>query len=160
MDIVKDWKIIKRLVSQSFKTNLHVAIASVDADNQPTITPIGSLFMNNNQTGFYFEKYTAKLPLNGENNSKICVLAVNSSRWFWLKGLFYNKFSGMPAIRLYGTLGPKREATAEEVSRLKRRMRSTKMLKGHHYLWGNMQLVREINFTKVKPINLGEMTGF
>jgi len=38
-------------------------------------------------------------------------------------------------------------------------MRSTKTLKGHNYLWGKMDSVREINFTKVEKINLGKMTA-
>ena len=159
MDIIKDWKTIKRLVNQGFKTNLHVAIASVDANNQPTITPVGSLFMNNDQSGFYFEKYISRLPLNATTNPNICILAVNSSRWFWFKSLFNSKFKSNPAVRLYGTLGPKRLATDEEINRLKRRMRSTKRLKGHQYLWGNMQMVREIHFTKAKAVKLGVMTA-
>ena len=64
MDIKSDWKEIKEHFDRSFKTNFHVSIASVDENNNPTVTPIGSLFIRNNQTGFYFEKYPAKLPLN------------------------------------------------------------------------------------------------
>jgi len=49
MDIKSNWKEIKRHFNRSFRTNFHVSIASVDKDNNPTVTPIGSLFLNNNQ---------------------------------------------------------------------------------------------------------------
>jgi hypothetical protein len=32
------------------------------------------------------------------------------------------------------------------------------LLKGNNYLWGNMEFVREVTFTKVEKINLGKMT--
>ncbi len=34
----------------------------------------------------------------------------------------------------------------------------TKWLKGNNYLWGNMEFVREITFTKAEKIHLGKMT--
>ena len=158
MDIKTNWQKIRRHFNKSFRSSLHVSIASVDSENNPTVTPIGSLFLNNNQTGFYFEKYPSKLPVHVKTNRKICVLAVNSSPWFWLKSLYMGKFNYYPALKLYGELGEKRKATEVEINRLKRRMRSTKRMKGHKYLWLSMDVVREIAFTKVEKINLGEMT--
>ncbi len=158
MDIKANWKEIKRHFNRSFRTNFHFSFASVDKDNNPTVTPIGSLFLNNNQTGFYFEKYPAKLPINAKNNPNICVLAVNSSTLFWIRSLFRGKFKSYPAIKLYGQLGDKRKATDIEIKRLNRRMKSTKGLKGNSYLWGKMEYVREISFTRAEKINLGEMT--
>ena len=38
-------------------------------------------------------------------------------------------------------------------------MKATKVLKGNAYLWGNMEYVREIFFTKAEKINLGEITN-
>ena len=78
--------------------------------------------------------------------------------WFWLKSLLNGKFRSYPAIKLYGELGERRKATEKETSRLNRRMKTTKGLKGNKYLWGKMEFVREINFTKAEKINLGEMT--
>ena len=37
-------------------------------------------------------------------------------------------------------------------------MSITKRLKGNKYLWGDMQIVREITFIKAEAINLGKMT--
>ena len=158
MDIQTDWEKIRIHFNRSFKSSLHSSIASLDSDNNPTVTPIGSLFLNDDQTGFYFEKYPSKLPRYAKINPKICVLAVNSSKWFWFKSLLKGKFSEYPGIKLYGELGDKRKATEKELKRFRRRMWSTKGLSGHAYLWGDMQDVREVYFKKAEKANLGKMT--
>lgn len=158
MDLIRSWTDIRKHFNQSFRTNFHVSVASVDKDNNPTVTPIGSLFLNNNQTGFYFEKYPTKLPKNVKFNKNVCVLGVNSNTWFWLTSLFRGKFKGHPAIKLYGQLGDRRKATDIEIKRLNTRMKITKWLKGNKYLWGNMEYVRDITFSKAEKINLGKMT--
>lgn len=159
MDIKTDWNKIRQHFNKSFRSNFYVSIASVDSENNPTVTPIGSLFLNDNRAGFYFEKYPSKLPIHVKTNRNICALGVNSNTLFWLKSLLKGKFSNYPAIKLYGKLGEIRKATDKEINRLNRRMRTTKGLKGNKYLWGEMQFVREIIFTKVEKINLGEMTN-
>ncbi len=136
-----------------------MSIASVDADDKPNVTPIGTLFLNSNQTGFYFEKYPKKLRKNADINSNVCVLAVNSGIWFWLKSLVRGQFSSYPAIQLYGRLGERRIATDIEVSRLQKRMSATKITRGHQYLWGDMTYVRDIIFTKAESIQLAIMTN-
>jgi hypothetical protein len=158
MDIKTDWQKIRDHFNKSFRSNFYVSIASVDKDNNPTVTPIGSLFLRKNQTGFYFEKYPSKLPLHANNNKNICVLAVNSTTLFWMKSLFFGKFKSYPAIKLYGKLGQRREATEIERKRLNSRMKATKVTKGNKYLWGDMKFVRDITFTKAEKINLGKMT--
>jgi hypothetical protein len=158
MDIISNWADIRKHFNKSFRTNFHVSIASADKYNNPTVTPIGSLFLNNNQTGFYFEKFPTKLPENSKTNNHICVLGVNSSTFFWLTSLFTSQFKSCPAIKLYGQLGERRKATEIEKKRLDSRMRVTRWLKGNKYLWGNMEYVREIKFTKAEKINLGKMT--
>ena len=158
MDITTKWAEIRKHFKRSFRTNFHVSIASVDKDNNPTVTPIGSLFLNNNQTGFYFEKFPARLPENYKDNKNICILGVNSNTFFWLTSLFKGQFKTYPAIKLYGELGDKRKATDIEIKRLNARMRTTKWLKGNDYLWGKMEYVRDIKFTKAEKINLGKMT--
>ncbi len=159
MDLVTDWKNIRTHFNKSFRSNFHVSIASVDANNNPTVTPIGSLFLNDNQTGIYFEKFPSKLPNHANINKNICVLGVNSNRLFWIKSLFKEKFATPPAIKLYGELGIKRKATQKEIERLNKRMKLTNGLKGNTYLWKDMKYVREIKFTKAENINLGKMTN-
>ena len=158
MDIKADWNDIRAHFSKCFRSNYFVSIASVDDANCPTVTPIGSLFLGHHQDGFYFEKYLSRLPQHAEQNRKICVMAVNSNIWFWLKSLFHGVFRSSPAIRLFGELGVRRVATATEKARLRARVRTTRGLKGNHYLWDDMQYVREVAFTRAEQVNLGEMT--
>lgn len=110
MDIETNWQKIRSHFNKSFSSNFYVSVASVDSENNPTVTPIGSLFLNDNQTGFYFEKFPSKLPKHSIYNPKICVLGVNSGRIFWVNALFKEKFSNFPAIKLYGKLGKRRKA--------------------------------------------------
>jgi hypothetical protein len=159
MELLKNWTDIRKHFSKSFGSSLHCAIASVDQDNKPTVTPIGSLFLNKDQTGFYFEKFPKNLPKNIESNPHICVLAVNSSKWFWLRSLFKEKFQVYPALKLYGTVGDRRKASPTELRALKLRMKFTSSLKGHKYLWNDMEYVRELTFTCVEKINIGKMTN-
>lgn len=158
MNLIQDWPSIRTHFNKSIQSSLHVSIASVGIDDKPTVTPVGSLFLNGDQTGFYFEIFVSKLPLHEKKNKNICVLAVNSNKWVWLKALFKLKFKSNPAIKLYGELGKKRPATDIEISRLNRRMKATKGLKGNKYLWSNTPIVREIKFSEVEGINLGKMT--
>ncbi|MEP2237918.1 MAG: hypothetical protein ABJI22_06125, partial [Maribacter sp.] len=152
-------KKIRTHFNKSFSSNFHISVASVDSNNNPTVTPIGSLFLNDNQTGFYFEKFPKKLPKHAKTNKNVCLLGVNSNRLFWLVALFNEKFSSYPGIKLYGELGERRLATVKETKRLNRRMRMTKGLKGNAYLWGKMEYVRDIIFVKAEMINLGKMTS-
>ena len=158
MDIQANWILIRQHFNQSFRSSFHVSIASVGADNNPTVTPIGSLFLNDNQIGFYFEKFPSKLLVHAQTNPNICVLGVNSNTWFWLKSLFRGRFDAYPAVKLYGVLGERRAATEQELARLRRRMQLTKGLKGNTYLWGSMNFVRDITFVRAEKINLGGMT--
>ena len=158
MDLIENWTAIRKHFSQSFGSSLHVSIASVDADNTPTVTPVGTVFLNNDQTGFYFEKFISTLPKHAMNNNNICILAVNSTKIFWFKSLFKARFDAYPAYRLYGELGKRREATEPEIRALKKRLKTTRRLKGHKYLWGNMKEVREISFHNGEKINIGKMT--
>jgi hypothetical protein len=159
MDLVSDWPAIRKHVNRAFRTNFHVSIASVGSDLWPTATPIGSLFLNSDQTGSYFEKFPSNLPKHALENRRICILAVNSGSWYWIRSLANGAFSTPPAIKLYGELGERRESTDIELERLNRRMRLTRGLKGHTFLWGNMKYVREIRFVRAENIRLGKMTN-
>ena len=117
MRIDGQWKEIKELFRQSFKSSFHYAIATVNGDGEPHVTPIGSLILGEPGRGLYFEEFPTQLPRNLQNNKRVCVLAVNSSRWFWIKSLVGGKFAGPPAVRLYGTVGEVREATEKEIDR-------------------------------------------
>ena len=160
MDIIEHWKDIREHINKSVRSSLHVSIASVNIEGNPTVTPIGSLFLNRHQKGFYFERYTSNLPLNGRHNKNICVLAVNSNLGFWISSLINSKFKKHPAIKLYGVLGERRKASEIELSRLKKRTRFFKISKkGYKDLWGDMNYVRDITFTKAEKMKLGNLTN-
>ena len=159
MDIKAEWSVIRKHFNQSFSSSFHVSIASIDSKEMPTVTPIGSFFLDRiDQKGIYFEKFPTKLPRNAGINRNICVLGVNSHKLFWVRSLFNGKFHSPPAIKLYGKLGERREANEKEIALLQKRMRFTKGLKGHKYLWDEMNVIREINFHNAESINLGAMT--
>lgn len=155
----KDWNLIRRHIKKSLFSSWHVAIASVGSDHVPTVTPIGTFFLNKNEmTGFYFEKFTSTLPRHAKTNENICVLAVNSGFWFWVKSLFQLQFKSYPAVKLYGKMGIRRKATDKELKRLWRRLQPLRRLKGADYLWSDMKYIREISFTRVEKMNFGKMT--
>ena len=158
MKLEEQWPEIKQLFRQSFKSSFHCAIATVNKDGEPHVTPIGSLILGRPGHGLYFERFPTQLPLNLQTNRSVCVLAVNSDRWFWLKSLLRGRFSTPPAVRLYGAAGELRDATEKEVQLWQRRVNSVRFTKGHQLMWAGMAKVRDIEFTRVEPVRAGAMT--
>lgn len=158
MQLKENWPEIKSLFRQSFRSSFHCALATVNDSGEPHVTPIGSLILDIPGHGFYFEEFPRQLPRNLQGNRQVCVLAVNSGRWFWLKALFLGRFSTPPAIRLRGQVGELREATAEELALWHRRIRSLRASRGYALIWKDMRMVRDIEFTSVEPVLIGEMT--
>ncbi len=122
------------------------------------MTPIGSLILDRPGHGFYFEKFTRNLPANLGGNPRVCVLAVNSSLWFWLRSLTAGSFGSPPAVRLYGTAGELRPATEREIGLWHRRVRRVRFTRGHKRMWRDMRMVREIEFDRIEPVEVGAMT--
>lgn len=158
MQIKGDWEDIKRLFNRSFNSSFHYSFATVNENGEPHVSPIGSLILHEPGHGVYFEEFPRQLSLNLQHNKEVCVLAVNSSRWFWVKSLFSGRFASPPAIRLYGTVGEVREATEKEIKLWHHRVRWTRASKGYALIWKNMKMVRDINFSRVEPVKIGVMT--
>ena len=158
MDIIENWSAVKGIFRDTFKTSFHYAIATVSEHGEPHVTPIGSLILGKPGKGFYFEEFTKNLPDNVKQNQQVCVLAVNSGRWFWLMSLIRGRFNLPPAVRLYGTAGTRREATTREIALWHRRVKSARFTRGHNLMWSQMKMVREIEFHKIMPVHMGEMT--
>lgn len=125
-----------------------LAIASVDADGGPTITPIGTVFLREDCTGFYFDQYTERLAANLDRNPRVCVMAVDSGAVFWLRSLLAGRFRKAIGVRLYGTAGPRRPATAEELDAVQRRVRLSQLTRGGRALWSDFSHVRDLTFTE------------
>ena len=158
MEIGKHWAAIREIFEEAYKSCLHFAVASVNEDGSPHVTPIGALFLRENQTGFYFEEYPSKMPENLKRNPRVCILAVNADKPFWAKSLMEGKFATPPAVRLMGTVGEVREATDEEVAAWKEQVALAKGTEGYHLMWDHFGHVRDIHFDSFEPVYLGEMT--
>ncbi|HKU41969.1 MAG TPA: pyridoxamine 5'-phosphate oxidase family protein, partial [Polyangiales bacterium] len=102
MDLRENWPQIERTFRAGISTSLHCAIATVGADGYPHVTPIGFVFLRDDCTAYYFEEYTQRIPHNLAHNPRVCLMTVNSDRWFWMRSLLRGKFAAPPGLRLLG----------------------------------------------------------
>jgi len=158
MEIGKHWKTIQMLFEESYMSSLHYAIATVNEDGSPRVTPIAALFLRENQTGFYFEEYSVHMARNLNRNPRICILAVNSEKSFWIDCLVAGKCEAPPSVRLMGTVGERREATEAEIMMWQNRVAFARGMKGYNLIWKDLRRVRDIVFDSYEPVLLGEMT--
>lgn len=158
MEIGKHWETIRSVFNEAFPSCMHYAFATINEKGWPHVTPIGGLVLRDDCTGYYFEEYPVHLPANIEKNNRVCVLAVNAKLQFWGKALAEGKFDSPPAVRLYGTVGERRQATPEEINSFLDRLKMVKETKGYKMLWENMKTVRDIKFDSFEPVLTGEMT--
>jgi hypothetical protein len=154
----EQWDIARGVFSRSLPTSLHYAVATVNPDGSPHVTPIGSLILFDDGRGLFLDGYLGTTDRNLRRDNRICVLAVHSSRLMFLKALIAGRFSAPPGIRLTGVVGDKRPATPEEVGLFLRRVRRYRALKGHDLLWGGLRFVREVTFDVAHPVRAGAMT--
>jgi uncharacterized protein len=154
----KQWKLSKRLFANAMRTSFHYAVATVGEDGSPHVTPIGSLMLRDNGKGYFFDGYLGTAARNLKSNNRVCILAVHSNKWLFLKSLFKGRFVSMPAVRLTGTVGERREATPEEMKLFQKRFGRYRIFKGYDLLWGRLRHVREITFDKALPVNIGVMS--
>jgi hypothetical protein len=154
----RQWDKIRKIFHDAFHSSFHYAVATVNEDGSPHVTPIGSLFLGDDQKGFYFEEYVSTLPMNLRQNKRVCVLAVNSSKVSLLKTLLLGKMTTPPGVRLIGTASERREATPQEMDLFKKRFEKYRMFKGYDKLWGKLRYVREIHFDAFEPVRIGVMT--
>ena len=158
MEIGKHWKTIQTVYQESLHSSMHYAVATVNEEGSPHVTPIGALFLREDKTGFYFDEFLVNLSRNLERNPRVCILAVNSNPTFWQKSLLAGKFETPPAVRLMGSVGKKREGKEEEIAMWQDHVKLARGTKGHDLMWKNMRLVRDIYFDSFEPVSCGEMT--
>lgn len=161
LNVSDHWRGIRRVFAAAFSSSFHFAIATVGADGEPFVTPIGSVVLTEPGRGFYFEVFTTRLPKNLQREPRISILGVNSGRLFWLRALLFGRFPAPPAVRLRGrVVGEPRKATAREVALFQRRVRPFRRLRGYALLWGRLQRgqVRDLEIDSAEPVLLGPMT--
>ena len=144
-ELARQWDAVRDVVRRSTGP---LAIASVDADGSPTVTPIGTVFLRDDGTGFYFDQYAERLAENVDRNPHVCVMAVDSGSIFWLRSLLAGRFRKDIGVRLYGTAGPRRPATTDELDAVKRRVRHAQLTRGGRALWSDFSHVRDLTFTE------------
>ena len=158
MDIGDQWEQIRTDFNNIYRKAFYCSLATADDKGTPHISPIGSLFLRTDQTGYYFEQYPKRLPANLKVNNRVCFMVVNTSKGFFLKGLFKGKFETRPGIRLTGTAGERRQATEAEIESFQKAVRPYRWLKGHAMIWKNLKHVRDVYFDACEPIRFGNMT--
>ena len=155
------WEHTRRIANGAFRTSVHYAIATVNEDGAPHVAPIGSVRLNADQTGYFFELFTQQTPTNLDRDPRFTLLAVNSGRMFWFRSLWRGKFLDVPGFRLVATATEARPATEAEYTWWERRVKPARRLKGYEKLWGRDLLtksrVRHFTVEKVIPLNLGAM---
>lgn len=149
---VEQWSTIREIFGRSKKSTGHYAIASTDPDGSPHITPVGTVFLRDDLTGYYFDQYTSALARNVDRDPRVCVMAVDSGRLFWFRSLLAGRFPAPPAIRLYGTVGSLRAATPPELDQVGRSVRATQRTTGGRMLWSDLRHVRDVTFTEFRPV--------
>ena len=152
MTLSDHWTNIKKTLEQSQASAVHCSIATVSPDGSPHLTPVGTVFLRDDGTGYFFDHYAVTLGENIDNNPNVCVMAVNVGRLFWLKALLTGRFSQTPGVRLYGRAGAARPATEQELELIDRRVRPTYWMKGARRLWSDFSVVRDIEFHDFKPV--------
>jgi len=155
------WNDVRRIANDAFRTSFHYAVATINEDGSPHVAPIGSLRLNADKTGFFFQLFTQRTPTNLERDPRLTILAVNSGRMFWLRSLWRGRFLDVPGFRLTATAGDRRDPTEEEVLWWERRVKPARRLKGYAKLWGRGLLeqcgVRDITVERVMLLNMGGM---
>ena len=157
MELANHWNEIVDIIGIGQRSSLHCSIATVDEQGVPNVTPIGTVFLRDDHSAYFFDTFTSKLAENIEHNQNICLMAVNTNTSFWLKSFFKGKFLSAPGVRLYGTVGQLREATAEEKAAIDKRIKPMNWLKGSKLIWSSFTHVRDIQFNNFRPVQYPKM---
>jgi hypothetical protein len=155
IDFRKNWIDIKQTFRKSFVSNLHFSVATV-SENKPHVTPIGSVILGETGKGIFFEIFTRSFGSSGE---KIQILAVNSSKWFWISSLIRGRFSASPGVRLNCILGERRRPHEDEIAKWQKRIGLFSWTSGYAKLWGTLNVCRDFTVESAETLDLGEMTN-
>ncbi len=153
-----DKKLFKEKVKPLFSGAVFCSVATVNEAGVPHVSPIGSVVLNDENHGWFFQKFTKNIPQNTNSCEYATIMAVNDGKWFWLKSVLKGQFKKPPAMRLLVKLGKLRPATEAEGEKFKRRVGFFKRTKGYAMMWQEMAEVREFEILEYKPVFIGQMT--
>lgn len=159
MNLELDWPQIRHICMQARRSALHQAIATVNEDGTPQVTPIGSLWLDPLEPrGMYVDLFNRALARNVDRGERVSVLAVDARYRVWFAALAKGKFDQAPAIRLSGRVGPRRRATEDEAAKIRTLFRKARFLRGYKLLWSRLDWIRDVEFDTVIPVRVGAMT--
>ena len=154
----ENWQKIRHYYNEYLKKSICCSFATTSSENEPDVTPIGSLILRDDFSGFFFDIFPTVMADNLEDNGRVCLLLVNTSMFFWFQSFRKGVFEKPAGIKLAGTVGKKRQATSEEKEAFLEKYKRMKRLKGFNILWGDLTYVRDVTFTDYYPIYTGAMT--
>ena len=157
-DLKANWPRIVRHFEKSILTSRFYTFAIVNPDGSAHATPIASLVLNDDCSGYFSDVFHGKMMENIKVDQRVCILAVRMGFGFWLKAIARGRYDAWPGIRLYGTVGPSRQARPGEIDRWRKRVNRFKRFKGYTLLWKYVDRVRDIQFTHYEPLRMGAMT--
>jgi hypothetical protein len=94
-----------------------------------------------------------KLSTNLNKNSKACIQAINSSKWFWLSSLIQGSFR-YPGVRLYVEIGDLRPANREERFAIARRIKPLQWTKEVNLSGLNLHMFVTSKLTTFAGLNI------
>ncbi len=151
-------QLFKEKIKPLFSRAVFCSVATVDVEGKPHVSPIGSVVLRDMKQGWFFQKFTKNIPQNANSCEYATIMAVNDSKWFWLKSIFKGQFKKPPAMRLLVKLGEVRCANEAETQKFQRRVGLFKRTKGYQLMWQEMANIREFEIIDYKPIYVGQMT--
>ncbi len=154
-----DETLFKEKIRPLFARATHCAIATVNADGTPHLTPIGSVVLESPERGWFFQKFTQRIPRNAEQCDVATIMAVNDRRLFWLGSLLKGRFAQPPAMRLKVRLGALQDASEAQARRFQKRVALFRGTRGHQLLWSQMSQVRSFEIIEWLPVHIGPMTA-
>ncbi|MBI2423536.1 MAG: pyridoxamine 5'-phosphate oxidase family protein [Candidatus Hydrogenedentes bacterium] len=157
----KHWPQVRPFARAVSRSSIAYSIASMGEDGRPQLTPVGSLRFHADYRASYFELFALGLGRNLDRDPNVCIMGVNSSRWYWFRALFQGRAAHVPGYRFAGVAGPRRDATEEEIAWWQRRLKPLRRLRGYDMLWADESLrhVRDIAITDIIPVHLGRLTS-
>jgi hypothetical protein len=151
LDLAQDWGKVRAYVRRAMSASFYVSFATVNQAGQPTVTPLGSLILNDDPTGLFMERFPRSIPANAEHNRHFSLLAENTKLRAILRQL---RGDGWFGVKLFGELGERRPATAAEIARIQARVPFTKLKRFRRMLFGGTVYVRDLTFTRAEAIIL------
>lgn len=155
-----DWALARDTVRRARLSSFHCAVASLNPDGSPHVTPIGSVLLDaHSHTGLYVDVFNVHLARNVAADPRITILAVDSGPIRWGRALVRGHFDRTPAVQLTGTVGPRRRAAPDEAERFRAIVGPLARLRGGRAMWSDLTRVRDLAVSSVRPIRLGTMTS-